>query len=176
MKGHSAVQHVSLCLCSLLAATSQFSIPIGQKMQLTGWENANNVRNATCAASKTSKVPTQDHWALQYLEERLGENKWLQKHGGFSPLLTPDPRHMVPPAKGIYHWPGSVLKQAHLLHPPGFFARNCFWSFRNTFSQYFLNFFRTFFNLLQIFEMDEVETSCLYAKIRKCRWICCQRR
>ena len=30
-------------------------------------------------------------------------NKWLQKHGGFSPLLTPDPRHMVPPAKGIYH-------------------------------------------------------------------------
>ena len=32
----SAVQHVSLCLCSLLAATSQFSIPIGQKMQLTG--------------------------------------------------------------------------------------------------------------------------------------------
>ena len=35
-EGHSAVQHVSLCLCSLLAATSQFSIPIGQKMQLTG--------------------------------------------------------------------------------------------------------------------------------------------
>ena len=54
------MQHVSLCLCSLLAATSQFSIPIGQKMQLTGWENANNVRNATCAASKTSKVPMQD--------------------------------------------------------------------------------------------------------------------
>ena len=54
------MQHVSLCLCSLLAATSQFSIPIGQKMQLTGWENANNVRNATCAASKISKVPTQD--------------------------------------------------------------------------------------------------------------------
>ena len=54
------MQHVSLCLCSLLSATNQFSIPIGQKMQLTGWENANNVRNATCAASKTSKVPTQD--------------------------------------------------------------------------------------------------------------------
>ena len=52
------MQHVTLCLCSLLAATSQFSIPIGQKMQLTGWENANNVRNATCAASKTPKAPT----------------------------------------------------------------------------------------------------------------------
>ena len=108
-----------------------------------------------------------DHWALQYLEERLGENKWLQKHGGFSPLLTPDPRHMVPPAKGIYHWPGSVLKQAHLLHPPGFFARNCFWSFRNTFSQYFLNFFRTFFNLLQIFEMDEVVSGFHSLSLRK---------
>ena len=36
--------HVILCLCSLLAANSQFSIPIGQKMQLTGWDNANNMR------------------------------------------------------------------------------------------------------------------------------------
>ena len=31
---HSAIQRVSLCLCSLLAATSQFSIFIGQKMHL----------------------------------------------------------------------------------------------------------------------------------------------
>ena len=33
------------CLCSLLAATSQFSVFIGQRMQL----NANNMRNATDA-------------------------------------------------------------------------------------------------------------------------------
>ena len=42
------MQPVPLYLCSLLAATSQFSIFIGQKMQLTGWENANNMRNTTC--------------------------------------------------------------------------------------------------------------------------------
>ena len=65
------MQHVSLCLCSLLAATSQFTIPIGQKMQLTGGENANNVRNATCAASKTSKVPTQD--ALLFISYSMVE-------------------------------------------------------------------------------------------------------
>ena len=54
------MQHVSLCLSSLLAATSQFSIPIGQKMQLTGWENANNVRNGDMRGLKTSKVQKQD--------------------------------------------------------------------------------------------------------------------
>ena len=32
-----------------MAATSQFWVFIGQKMQLTDWENANNMRNATCA-------------------------------------------------------------------------------------------------------------------------------
>ena len=52
--GHSAVQHVPLCLYSLLAATSQFSVSIGQKMQLTGWENANNMRNTTCADTQIS--------------------------------------------------------------------------------------------------------------------------
>ena len=69
------MQHVSLCLCSLLAATSQFSIPIGQKMQLTGWENANNVRNATCVASKTSKVPTQD--ALPFISYSMAMGNYL---------------------------------------------------------------------------------------------------
>ena len=52
-KGHSAVQHVPLCLCSLLAATSQFSVIIDQKMQLTDWENANSMRNATCVDTQT---------------------------------------------------------------------------------------------------------------------------
>ena len=32
-----------------MAATSQFWVFIGQKMQLTDWENANNMRNETCA-------------------------------------------------------------------------------------------------------------------------------
>ena len=36
-------------LCSLLAATSQFSILIGQNKQLTGCHNGNEMRNATCA-------------------------------------------------------------------------------------------------------------------------------
>ena len=36
---HSAVQRGALFLCSLLAATSQFSVLIRQKMQLTGWDN-----------------------------------------------------------------------------------------------------------------------------------------
>ena len=43
--GPLAVQLVPLCLYSLLAANSQFRIPIGQKMQLTGCDNANHVRN-----------------------------------------------------------------------------------------------------------------------------------
>ena len=44
----------ALCLCSLLAAISQFRVSIGQKMQLTGYENANNMRNAKCAGTQTS--------------------------------------------------------------------------------------------------------------------------
>ena len=47
-----------ICLCSLLAATSQFRVyidSIGQKIQLTGWENANNMRNATCADTQRHK-------------------------------------------------------------------------------------------------------------------------
>ena len=44
----------TVCLCSLLAATSQFRVSIGQKMQLTGWENANNMRNAKCAGTQIS--------------------------------------------------------------------------------------------------------------------------
>ena len=47
-------------LCSLLTATIQNSVVIGWKMQLTGCHNGNEKRNATCAASKTSKVPTRD--------------------------------------------------------------------------------------------------------------------
>ena len=42
------------CLCSLLPAKSLFSILIGQKMQMTGLDNANNMRNATCANTQTS--------------------------------------------------------------------------------------------------------------------------
>ena len=42
------------CSCSLLPAKSLFSILIGQKMQMTGLDNANNMRNATCANTQTS--------------------------------------------------------------------------------------------------------------------------
>ena len=48
--GRSAVQHGSLSLCSLLAANSQISVPIGQKMQLTGCDYGNDMRNAICMA------------------------------------------------------------------------------------------------------------------------------
>ena len=34
--GRLAVQHVPLCLCSLRAAPSQFSVSIGRKIQLAG--------------------------------------------------------------------------------------------------------------------------------------------
>ena len=43
-----------LCLCSLLAAISQFWVSIGQKIQLTGYENANNMRNAKCVDTQNS--------------------------------------------------------------------------------------------------------------------------
>ena len=39
-------------LCTLLAATSQFSFVIGQDMQLTGCHNGNEMRDATCADTK----------------------------------------------------------------------------------------------------------------------------
>ena len=41
-------------LCSLLAATSQFSILIGQNMQLTGCHNGNETRNVTCVDTQIS--------------------------------------------------------------------------------------------------------------------------
>ena len=43
-----------LCLCSLLAAISQFWVSIGQKIQLTGYENANSMRNAKCVDTQNS--------------------------------------------------------------------------------------------------------------------------
>ena len=39
-----------LSLCSLLAANSQISVLIGQKMQLTGCDYGNDMRNAICVA------------------------------------------------------------------------------------------------------------------------------
>ena len=48
------VFYVYADLCSLLAATSQFSILIGQNMQLTGCHNGNEMRNATCADTQIS--------------------------------------------------------------------------------------------------------------------------
>ena len=40
------MQHGALSLCSLLAATSQFSVLIDQRMQLAGCHNGNERRNA----------------------------------------------------------------------------------------------------------------------------------
>ena len=48
----TAVQRVTPYLGSLLAATRKFNIPIGQKMELTGWDDGNNMRNATCCWHK----------------------------------------------------------------------------------------------------------------------------
>ena len=48
------VYYVYADLCSLLAATSQFSIPISRNMQLTGCHNVNKMRNATCADTQIS--------------------------------------------------------------------------------------------------------------------------
>ena len=45
IRGRSAVQCGALFLCSLRAATSQFSVLIGQKMQLTGRDNGNDMRH-----------------------------------------------------------------------------------------------------------------------------------
>ena len=49
-------------LCSLLAATIQNSVVIGQKIKLIGCHSGNDgneMRNATCLATKTSKFPTE---------------------------------------------------------------------------------------------------------------------
>ena len=35
---------------------SRNKILIGQKVQLTGWDNANNMRSATCADTQTPKI------------------------------------------------------------------------------------------------------------------------
>ena len=52
MVGPLRWQHGALSLSSLLAATNQFSILISQKMQLIGWRNGNEMRNAICMAHK----------------------------------------------------------------------------------------------------------------------------
>ena len=48
------VFYVYADLCSLVAATSQFSILIGQRMQLTGCHNGNEIRNVTCVDTQIS--------------------------------------------------------------------------------------------------------------------------
>ena len=50
----NVVFYVYADLCILLAANCQFSILIGQKMQLTGCHNGNEMRNATCVDTKIS--------------------------------------------------------------------------------------------------------------------------
>ena len=50
----NVVFYVYTDLCSLLAANSQFSILFGQKMQLTGCHDGNDMRNATCVDTKIS--------------------------------------------------------------------------------------------------------------------------
>ena len=50
----NVVFYVYADLCSLLAANCQFSILIGQKKQLTGCHNGNEMRNETCADTKIS--------------------------------------------------------------------------------------------------------------------------
>ena len=50
----NVVFYVCAKLCSLLVATSLFSILIGQDMQLTGSHNGDEMRNATCADTEIS--------------------------------------------------------------------------------------------------------------------------
>ena len=59
--GYSSSLLSQLCLShsiELLAATSQFSVSIGYKMQLTGCHNDDEMRNPTCVEMQTSEVPT----------------------------------------------------------------------------------------------------------------------
>ena len=48
------VFYVYADLCSLLAVTRQYSILVGQNMQLTGCHNGNDMCNATCADTQIS--------------------------------------------------------------------------------------------------------------------------
>ena len=69
-----------ICLCSLLAATSQFRVyidSIGQKIQLTGWENANNMHNATCADTPWHKRQLRGPTVHSYT--MLGSSSGLMK-------------------------------------------------------------------------------------------------
>ena len=50
----NVVFYVYADLCSLLTATSQYNILIGQDTQLTGCHNGNEMRNATCADTQIS--------------------------------------------------------------------------------------------------------------------------
>ena len=48
------MQHGASLLCSLLAATRQFSVVIGQKIRLSGSYNGNEMRSAICLDKQTS--------------------------------------------------------------------------------------------------------------------------
>ena len=50
----NVVFYIYADLCSVLTATSQFSILIGQNMQLTGCHNGNEMRNVTYAETEIS--------------------------------------------------------------------------------------------------------------------------
>ena len=72
---HSTVQcGVYADLCSLLAVTSRFSILIGQKMQLTGCHNDNEMRNAIYAWTPKFQLsgPTVHSYLLPRVDLKTG--------------------------------------------------------------------------------------------------------
>ena len=60
-----------LITMQLLAANSQFSVLIGQKMQLTGWHSGNEMRNVICVDTQASiewpYCPFPKLWTTLYL-------------------------------------------------------------------------------------------------------------
>ena len=72
---HNVMRYVHEDLCSLLAATSQYSVFIDQEMQLTGCHNSNEMRNAKCAETQSSKVPTRVNLLLFPILRSLHQNK-----------------------------------------------------------------------------------------------------
>ena len=56
----------ALCLSSLLAATILNSIVIGYKMQLTGYHNSNEMRNATCVETNFEGSDSSEPTVIPY--------------------------------------------------------------------------------------------------------------
>ena len=96
------MQRVSLCLCSLLAATSPLNVFIGQKMQLTDCDNANReLKQATFLSTRTStgSKPRRYRWRMMASAVLV----WNHERESWMTTVADFKRERLTPSLAIYN-------------------------------------------------------------------------